>query len=69
MSLMYAQEMGKISVEPYGDAEMVPMLLSPDFELFSTIGWFGRYGIRCDFLQGEKENGDNSKVCSHSPCS
>lgn len=47
---MYAQEMGRMALEPQGAALMVPrdLLVLPDCML--TTGWLGRNGDKCSFL-------------------
>ena len=50
LTLMYAQEMGRMALEPQGAALMVPRELLVFTECIGTTGWLGRKGARWAFL-------------------
>lgn len=47
---MYAQEIGRMALEPQGAALMVPSELLVLTEYMGTTGWLGRKGARWAFL-------------------
>lgn len=50
---MYAQEIGRMALEPQGAALMVPSELPLLTDCMGTTGWLGRKGARWAFLLGQ----------------
>lgn len=51
LTLMYAQEIGRMALEPQGAALMVPSELLALTDCMETTGWLGRNGARWAFLE------------------